>query len=119
MNQFIGAGSATGWLPAPAQFQLSSNEVHVWRASLDQDEAAMAGLWELLTPEERKRAQRYCFKKGQQQFIVSRGVLRRIISLYTELSPAALKLTSNSYGRPSLLSDSNPTELEFNLSHSG
>lgn len=107
------------WLPPPAEFKISGNEVHVWRASLDQNEATMAGLWELLTPDERQRAQRYCFKKGQQQFVVARGVLRQIISLYTKLSPAALKLTSNSYGRPALSADSNPTEIEFNLSHSG
>ena len=107
------------WLPPPAQFTLSNNEVHVWRASLDQNEATMAGLWELLTTEERRRAQRYCFQKGRRQFVVARGVLRRIIALYTELHPATLTLTSNRYGRPSLSSDSNPAELEFNLSHSG
>jgi 4'-phosphopantetheinyl transferase len=116
MNQSI---STTNWLPPPAQFKLSRNEVHVWRASLNQNEATIEGLWELLTSEERQRAQRYCFQKGQQQFVVARGVLRQLLARYTGLAPAALKLTSNSYGRPSLAKDSNPAQLNFNLSHSG
>lgn len=93
--------------------------MHVWRAALEQDEATISELRELLSPEERQRAQRYCFKKGQQQFVVARGILRQLLSRYTKLPPAALKLTSNRYGRPSLAKDSNPLELDFNLSHSG
>jgi 4'-phosphopantetheinyl transferase len=109
----------TRGLPPPAKFTLSRNEVHVWRASLDQNEATIEGLWRLLTPEERQRAQRYVRKESQQQFVVARGVLRQIIALYTGLAPAALKFTSNRYGRPLLSKDSNPAELDFNLSHSG
>lgn len=109
----------TRWLPPPVKLTLSSNEVQVWRASLAQPEATIAGLWKLLTPDERQRAQRYVRKESQQQFVVARGILRQILALYTKLSPAALTLTSNRYGRPSLPSDLNPAQLNFNLSHSG
>lgn len=113
------SSSAEHWLPPPTELTIRRNEVQVWRASLTQSEAIMAGLWQLLSPDERQRARRYVRAESQQQFVVARGVLRQLLSRYTTLPPAALRLSRNPYGRPFLSSDLNPMQLNFNLSHSG
>jgi 4'-phosphopantetheinyl transferase len=50
---------------------------------------------------------------------VGRATLRRILSHYTGIAPAALAFTYNAFGKPALALDQNPASLEFNLSHTG
>jgi 4'-phosphopantetheinyl transferase len=107
------------WKSPPPAVQLRDDEVHVWRASLAQDEAMVAKLRQLLTPDECKRAERYYRSRDRRQSIVARGILRLIISRYLHFPAAALKFTDNSYGRPALAEELNQVRLDFNLSHSG
>jgi len=107
------------WTSPPPKVEISQDEVHVWCASLIQDEAVVAKLWQLLTPDERRRAERYYRVRDQRQFIVARGVLRQILSRYLQIPPNVLKFNYSSYGRPSLPEEFNPAGLVFNLSHSG
>src|SRR5438093_13543865 len=60
----------------PNSFQLVSDEVHSWCASLDVPPETSARLYETLTPDERTRSARFQFERDQQRFIVARGVLR-------------------------------------------
>src|SRR5882724_11146024 len=66
--------------PLPSSFQLASDEVHSWCASLDVPPETSARLYATLTPDERTRSARFQFERDQQRFIVARGVLRDLLA---------------------------------------
>jgi hypothetical protein len=70
---------------------LGADEAHVWMASLDQPANVIAKLAPLLSQDESQRALRYYRPVDRGRFIVRRGILRKIISAYSEA--AALERT--------------------------
>ncbi len=97
---------------------LPDDEVHTWRASLDQPPSRVRGFLDTLAPEEKERAQRFHFQKDRDHFVVARGLVRTILALYLNLEPHQLGFRYNSYGKPCLVEEINSSNLRFNLSHS-
>ena len=93
-------------------------EVHIRLFSLAIGDAERPGLEQLLTTEERQRADRLLDRQVRNRFITGRGRLREILAGYLEQEPAGLLLTTNPYGKPQL-EDRHDHGLRFNLSHSG
>jgi 4'-phosphopantetheinyl transferase len=110
--------SEDNWRRPSNRTELGKDEVHVWRASLNQDPATISELSALLAPDERTRAGKYHRPVNRDHFIVARGILRKIISLYLPISPGALQFTYNEYGKPDIAGHQNDCNLNFNLSHS-
>jgi 4'-phosphopantetheinyl transferase len=106
------------WNYDTSRIEIGNDELHVWSASLDQDNAAIQELSALLKPDERQKAERYHKAIDRCRFIVARGVLRRILSAYLHIAPYKLQFVYNEYGKPSLSADQNHCDLSFNLSHS-
>lgn len=106
------------WNHTPDSIELGEGQVHVWRASLDQNAKVIANLAALLSEDEYKRAMRYHRPVDRDRFIAGRGILRKIISAYLELPPSQLRFTYNEYGKPAVSDDQNGRGLNFNLSHS-
>ncbi|MFM6191695.1 4'-phosphopantetheinyl transferase family protein [Planktothrix sp.] len=102
-------------LTPEANFQLSSQTVHVWHTNLKRSPQSLQFYQTLLSSDEQKRAERFKFEKDQQAFIIARGTLRKILSHYLNLRPEQIKFKYSSKGKPSL--DFNPLPLHFNLSH--
>lgn len=69
----------------------------------------------LLSPKELTRAQN--FKRNQHHFLATRALMRKVLALYTGLSPNALEFARREAGKPYLINSPNP--MYFNLSHSG
>ena len=90
---------------------LSSNEAHVWQATLDQINAAQ----QLLSPDELARAARFKFERDQQRYITAHAMLRRILAGYANCAPAELRFEINAFGKPHLVGIAG---IHFNLSHS-
>jgi 4'-phosphopantetheinyl transferase len=105
------------WNNPPAQIALSSDEVHVWRVSLDQSQATIERLKRLLATDELAKAGRFRFAKDRNQFIIGRGLLRVLLGRYLACVPAQIHFRYSSYGKPSL-EDGTQAGLQFNLSHS-
>lgn len=106
------------WQPAPKDLVLSSNDVHVWRASLEQPEALIRQLAQILSEDERIRADRFYFERDRQHFIVGRGLLRTILGRYLSFEPTQLQFYYSSRGKPALANKDDNATIEFNLSHS-
>lgn len=106
------------WLPFPATLTLSNNEVHVWRAALDQPSSHMKTLARILSTDERKRAERFHFERDKRRFTIARGVLRTILGQYLGLEPSQLKFAYGPQGKPYLAEQYADKHLEFNLTHS-
>lgn len=107
------------WEPAPAQWTLDEDEVHVWCAALDLPGDAVQRFWPLLAADESSRASRYVFARDRTHFVVARGLLRVILGGYVNLEPAALRFVYGAHGKPALAHDPGGVALRFNLSHSG
>src|SRR5438128_5817648 len=103
--------------PLPSSFQLASDEVHSWCASLDVPPETSARLYATLTPDERTRSARFRFERDQQRFIVAHGVLRDLLGRYLQTQPDRISFVYNAFGKPDL-SPEFGTRLKFNLSHS-
>jgi 4'-phosphopantetheinyl transferase len=99
--------------------KLKQCELHVWRAALQQSPSVVEALGVVLSQEEIERAERFHFERDRQSFIVSRGILRYLLSSYTSVEPARLHLEYTSTGKPFLSARNGQPDLNFNLSHSG
>jgi 4'-phosphopantetheinyl transferase len=97
---------------------LAPEEVHVWRACLKQGSAEVQAMFDILTPDERQRADKFYFARDRERFIVGRGVLRKILSRYLNLLPAQICFTYNEFGKPAVSAETNDSQLRFNASHS-
>ena len=107
------------WQPAIPEKLIQSNQVHVWRVSLDLSELHRECLLGILSAAEVARSGRFYFEKDQNRFIAARGVLRQILGHYLGKKPQQLRFEYTAHGKPLLATDSGSDALCFNLSHSG
>jgi 4'-phosphopantetheinyl transferase len=106
------------WKLPTTNIALQNDEVHVWRAMLDQPPSLVKSLLRALAPDEQERSERFYFQKDRDAFIVARGVLRNILGRYVNLDPSQLRFCYSAFGKPSLAGMQNQIDLRFNLSHS-
>ena len=107
------------WVPAPVGLKLASDDVHLWRASLDCDAPVLSRLETTLSPDEMARANRFVFSTDRNHFVAARGILRELLGTYLMLPPAKLEFRYGSHGKPALDVHVFDSVLQFNLSHSG
>lgn len=103
------------WLNSPDNLILSAEEAHIWRADLDLDDCFQNSFLKLLSPDEKKRAQKFRFAKDSRYFIAARGILRSLIGKYLEKNPAEISFQYNEFCKPGI---ANNKHLHFNISHS-
>lgn len=95
-------------------FSINNNFVHLWRAFLPDFVDKKQDLLPLLSEDEIRRAKRLKFPLHQQRFIIARGLLRKILSLYLNLPAKDIRFFYGEHGKPYVSN----TELQFNVSHS-
>lgn len=71
-----------------------------------------------MTPDEHARMARFVFEKDRRAFLLTRAVVRTMLSRYAPIAPAAWRFITNAHGRPEIL-DRPPgvPDLRFNISH--
>jgi 4'-phosphopantetheinyl transferase len=109
---------ASGMAEAEGSLDLAGDEIHVWRAELDQPETTVLRVARTLSPDEQARAKRFCLDRVRTRFVVGRGLLRTILGRYLDRAPDRLRFTYGPRGKPALAPEE-ATDLRFNLSHSG
>lgn len=107
------------WELPPPRPAATEAEVHVWQAALAAPPATLAWLEGLLSADELQRAGRFHFARDRDHYILARGLLRVILSLYTGTAPKTLGFVYNSFGKPALAAGPGQRVPSFNLSHSG
>ena len=105
------------WLPPPRSLNLPPGEVHVWRAALDLEPAALESAQATLAAEERDRAARFHFARDRQRFIAARANLRAILARYLHREPAQFEFVTSPSGKPELAPGGEAYGLRFNVSH--
>lgn len=72
----------------------------------------------LLTEEERGKEFRFYFPDDQRRYLVTRALVRTVLSRYLDVAPTQWRFENNRYGRPAISNLSNAEcGLCFNISH--
>ena len=99
---------------------LGSAEIHLWLASYDEiaDEHLLAAYRELLNDAEKKQEPRFYFARDRRRYLVTRALVRTVLSRYMPIDPQEWTFATNAYGRPEIANarEKDP-DLTFNLSH--
>ena len=106
------------WPEPPSQPELSRASIHVWRLRLDVGESRLEKYVELLSADERQRAEAFHFVEHRQRYIASRGQLRMILTAYIGTDPRRHQFRYGVHGKPSLTSLSLNQNIHFNVSKS-
>lgn len=109
---------ASAWPLGPREARLSLVDVHVWSARLDASGEQVQSYWQVLSCDERQRAERFCFPADRLRFVVARGVLRSLLGRYLEIPGSTVQFRYGTYGKPAL-GGCHESGLHFNLAHSG
>jgi 4'-phosphopantetheinyl transferase len=112
------ASHAPPWRAPPEMSTIDPDEVHVWRAALDQTPSQIQDFHHHLAADEQARAARLCFERDREHFIAARGVLRNILGRYLNRAPESLSFCYGSHGKPALAGDFDDGAIRFNVSHS-
>ena len=102
----------------PSDLELPTDEIHVWCASLDQQVSRFQRLKQLLSPDERIRAERFHFEQDRERFITRRGILRTILGLYLGVESNRLQFCYRKNGKPVLADTFGKGTILFNMSDS-
>lgn len=97
--------------------ELSSTDVHIWSATLSATSQQEEDAYQLLSPDEHARADRFRFAQHRRRFIMARSNLRQILSFYLNIDPKNICFMYNDHGKP-YLESKGQTNLEFSLAHS-
>lgn len=97
---------------------LGQNKIQIWSCFLDQTEQIVSGCYSILSNEEKSRAGKLKFTELRNRWVLSRGVLRLLLSNYYNCSPKEMKFIFNEFSKPLLSKVLNGNEISFNLAHS-
>ncbi len=101
-----------------ARPSLAPGEVHVWRTLVADFDAASPALLDTLSDDEWARAARLRIADDRRRFIVTRGLLRRVLGGYLNIDAAEVAFAYGPNGKP-MLTPAFDTRLQFNVSHAG
>jgi 4'-phosphopantetheinyl transferase len=88
--------------------------IDVWFESFSNHSDGVSSLEPLLSPGERAKAGTITEPIQKRNYILSRAILRQILSRYTDRNASELRFSYGSFGKPALTNSS----IHFNVSHS-
>jgi 4'-phosphopantetheinyl transferase len=100
--------------------QLDSGQIHLWLAWLGEitDSHLLAEYRSLLSEEERRQQMRFHFERDRHRYLVTRAMVRTVLSKYADVAPRDWRFAVNEYGKPSIAAEYTQARgVEFNLSH--
>jgi 4'-phosphopantetheinyl transferase len=102
------------------RLSLLPQEIHLWLAFYAEirDPHLHAAYREILSAEERAQEPRFHFPADRRRYLVTRALVRTVLSRYAPIAPADWVFAENAYGRPHAVNAVSPdSSLSFNISH--
>ena len=99
---------------------LSDAEIHLWLTFDDEirDESLHSAYRSLLNDAEREQEPRFHFERDRRRYLITRALVRTVLSRYLPIHPADWIFSANAYGRPEIVNaEAREASLLFNLSH--
>lgn len=117
--------SASMLLPeAHAASASSCHDIDIWLTYYNEtiDDRRLPGLRSLLSDEEAARESRFHFADDRKRYLVTRAMVRMLLSRYAPIAPERWAFSKNAYGRPVIADEIRAAEVQardlfFNLSH--
>ncbi len=101
--------------------QISPDQIHLWLAfDREINNANLIADYRrlLLDDAERQREKRFYFAKDQHQYLVTRALVKTVLSRYATVAPDHWRFSKNKYGRPEIANEEvRSQKLSFNISH--
>jgi 4'-phosphopantetheinyl transferase len=104
------------WPSAAAGSELRVDDAQVWAVPLDWSSVAKS--WEVLSPDECERAERFRLEEPRRRFVNTRAALRTLLGEYLGVPAAEVAFSYEASGKPRLREEVNWNALRFNLAHS-
>lgn len=102
------------------RLRASPQRIDLWLnfyAEVD-DEALLARLRRLLSEEERAQEPRFFFADDRRRYLLTRALVRTVLSRYADVAATDWRFSNNAYGRPQIADGHGEAQqLSFNLSH--
>ncbi len=104
---------------APDRIRLGRQRVDLWLADTVaiSDPVLLQAYERLMSGQERQRHQRFVFAKDRHTHLVTRALVRTVLSRYAAAEPSQWQFAVNAYGRPEIAEPAAHRSLKFNLSH--
>jgi 4'-phosphopantetheinyl transferase len=99
---------------------IDPGDVHVWLCHYEsiRDPILLKTYTELLSAEELLQQRRFYFERDRHRYLVTRALVRTVLSKYAPVAPRQWRFTNNSFGRPEVANTEEfAREVMFNLSH--
>jgi len=96
----------------------SQTSIACFCLALDQSDAVVAALAEVLSTDEHERAARFAFPGDRRRFVVTRGCLRGILGRLCSLPASSVRFDYAPIGKPALAIETARKPVHFNVSHS-
>ncbi len=99
---------------------LTTAEIHVWLAFYDEisEERLHSAYRELLDVAEKEQEPRFYFARDRRRYLVTRALVRTVLSRYVSIDPREWIFSTNAYGRPDVVNaQARDAGLSFNISH--
>jgi len=102
------------------RWTIGPDEVHLWVVfQKEADQPALVDRCrELLSEEEDLERARFRLEKHRTQYVLTRSLLRTVLSGYSGIDPRAWRFAAGQFGKPEINSPVTAEPLSFNLAHS-
>lgn len=103
-----------------SKLPLSETKIDIWLAFYGEiaDEPLLANMRDLLTETERQQQARFYFADDRKRYLVTRALVRTVLSRYAAVDPSDWTFSTNAYGRPVIANRlEDAAGLSFNISH--
>lgn len=104
------------------RLELAPDGIHLWCAYYEDIRGPdlETEYRRLLSPPERMRQARFHFDRDRHRFLVTRALVRTVLSRYASIHPQAWAFATNPHGRPHIANaGADCAGLTFNVSHTG
>lgn len=93
-----------------------NNEIHIYWTNTSIYKKYIFHVASTLSNTEIEIAGKYKFKRDKERYLISRYLLKKILSGYTDIPANNIIIKNSFYGKPEI---ENELKIKFNLSHSG
>jgi len=103
----------------PRGYAVSPRDLHVWMRRLGTSGPHLQAMMDILSAEERQKAERFYFQADRERHVVGRALVRVLLGRLLAIKPDEIEFRYSEAGKPSLVGAQNSADYQFNVSHSG
>jgi 4'-phosphopantetheinyl transferase len=109
---------STLWQSTPDNHTLSPDHIDIWQTSLRLPASQVESYYNLLNDDEKSRVDSYRSDKRSNEFIITRGLLRKLLARLYKLQANSFRFCYTDKDKPYLDPTSTYHSTSFNISHS-